>query len=173
MVWLRFHRLAHHGSLWRIATKPYSGAHFATFPPDLIEPCILAGTSPQACEACGSPWERVVEREAQNHISRQDRQTATGGAITGGVGKNFPDVKLTQRGWQPTCTCDNKGDAPCTILDPFGGSGTVTMMSEMHQRNSIYIDINREYVDLAKQRCGFTEKMIDTATWEVIAVRSE
>lgn len=30
-------------SVWTVSTKPYSGAHFATFPPDLIEPCILAG----------------------------------------------------------------------------------------------------------------------------------
>lgn len=30
-------------SVWTVTTKPYSGAHFATFPPDLIEPCILAG----------------------------------------------------------------------------------------------------------------------------------
>lgn len=30
-------------SVWSISTKPYSGAHFATFPPDLIEPCIMAG----------------------------------------------------------------------------------------------------------------------------------
>lgn len=30
-------------SVWTIATKPFKGAHFATFPPDLIEPCILAG----------------------------------------------------------------------------------------------------------------------------------
>jgi len=30
-------------SVWTITTKPYAGAHFATFPPDLIEPCILAG----------------------------------------------------------------------------------------------------------------------------------
>jgi len=30
-------------SVWTISTKPYSGAHFATFPPDLIEPCVLAG----------------------------------------------------------------------------------------------------------------------------------
>ena len=29
--------------VWFISTKPYKGAHFATFPPDLIEPCILAG----------------------------------------------------------------------------------------------------------------------------------
>ena len=30
-------------SVWEVTTKPYSGAHFATFPPDLIKPCILAG----------------------------------------------------------------------------------------------------------------------------------
>ena len=30
-------------SVWTVTTKPFSGAHFATFPPDLITPCILAG----------------------------------------------------------------------------------------------------------------------------------
>lgn len=30
-------------SVWTIATQPYSGAHFATYPPALIEPCIKAG----------------------------------------------------------------------------------------------------------------------------------
>ena len=32
-------------SVWTIATKPYSGAHFAVMPADLVEPCILAGSS--------------------------------------------------------------------------------------------------------------------------------
>jgi len=31
-------------SVWTVATKPYKGAHFATFPPALIEPCVLAGS---------------------------------------------------------------------------------------------------------------------------------
>jgi DNA modification methylase len=31
-------------SVWTVTTKPYKGAHFATFPPDLIAPCILAGS---------------------------------------------------------------------------------------------------------------------------------
>lgn len=31
-------------SVWTVATRPYKGAHFATFPPDLIEPCILSGS---------------------------------------------------------------------------------------------------------------------------------
>jgi DNA modification methylase len=31
-------------SVWSVATRPYRGAHFAVFPPKLIEPCILAGS---------------------------------------------------------------------------------------------------------------------------------
>ncbi|MFH4181060.1 DNA methyltransferase, partial [Acinetobacter baumannii] len=31
-------------SVWQVSTKPYKGAHFATFPMDLIEPCVLAGS---------------------------------------------------------------------------------------------------------------------------------
>ncbi len=33
-------------SVWTVATRNYKGAHFATFPPALIEPCILAGSRP-------------------------------------------------------------------------------------------------------------------------------
>jgi len=36
--------LANRRSVWTVPTVPYSGAHFATFPPALIEPCILAGS---------------------------------------------------------------------------------------------------------------------------------
>jgi len=33
-------------SVWTVPVKPYKGAHFATFPPELIEPCILAASRP-------------------------------------------------------------------------------------------------------------------------------
>ena len=33
-------------SVWTVNVKPYKGSHFATFPPDLIKPCILAGSKP-------------------------------------------------------------------------------------------------------------------------------
>lgn len=33
-------------SVWTIPSQPYRGAHFATFPPALVRPCILAGTQP-------------------------------------------------------------------------------------------------------------------------------
>ena len=58
-------------SVWTVSTKPYSGAHFAVFPADLIEPCILAGapaggvvldpffgtgTTGQVCQALGRKY---------------------------------------------------------------------------------------------------------------------
>ena len=33
-------------SVWHVNTRPFSGAHFATFPPELIRPCIQASTKP-------------------------------------------------------------------------------------------------------------------------------
>jgi DNA modification methylase len=40
-------------SVWTIATAPFGEAHFATFPPALVEPCIRAGCPEWTCGACG------------------------------------------------------------------------------------------------------------------------
>lgn len=37
-------RAGNRPDVWQVATRPYKEAHFATFPPDLITPCILAGS---------------------------------------------------------------------------------------------------------------------------------
>ena len=74
-------------SVWTITTKPFQGAHFATFPMDLIEPCVLAG-------------------------------------------------------------CPEPG----TVLDPFGGSGTSGIVASYLNRDAILIELNPEYIELAKQR---------------------
>jgi hypothetical protein len=50
-------------TVWRFATYPYPGAHFAVFPPELPRRCILAGSPPKACATCGAPWERIIERD--------------------------------------------------------------------------------------------------------------
>jgi hypothetical protein len=41
-----YNEIRNRRSVWTVATRPYKGAHFATFPPALIEPCILAGSRP-------------------------------------------------------------------------------------------------------------------------------
>lgn len=41
--WLGVGGLRNRRSVWTVSTKPFKGAHSATFPPDLIDPCVLAG----------------------------------------------------------------------------------------------------------------------------------
>ncbi len=74
-------------SVWSVATRPFKGAHFATFPPDLIEPCILAG------------------------------------APAGGH-----------------------------VLDPFNGAGTTGVVAIQHGRTYTGIELNSEYLEIARQR---------------------
>jgi len=50
-------------SVWTVNTKAYAGAHFAVFPPELIEPCVLT-TPTKCCAECGQGYERVVKDRA-------------------------------------------------------------------------------------------------------------
>ena len=79
-------------SVWSVNVKPYKEAHFATFPKELIEPCVLAG-------------------------------------------------------------CPKDG----TILDPFGGSGTTAEVAIENGRNALLIELNPEYIELAKTRISNTQ----------------
>jgi DNA modification methylase len=138
-------------SVWSIPTQPYKGAHYATFPEKLVEPCILAGTSARgACDACGAPWGRVVE-----HRTVPDRpgrvQERDGDSLDeahgrdGRSGSRCTSANITA-GWQPTCGCDGVGVHPCLVLDPFCGTATVARVSIQHKRLAFCCDISGEYL---------------------------
>lgn len=149
-------------TVWSIATQPYSDAHFAVMPEALIEPCILAGSSARACEHCGAPWVRVVERES----NWQERKAA--GATAGNVGtsetyqngvhgKNMShdlgSKTMRDLGLAPSCTCaDNTGSSASVVLDLYGGSGTVGKVATRLQRDAVLIDLNPDYIALQAER---------------------
>jgi DNA modification methylase len=157
-------------SVWTVATAPYKEAHFATFPPKLIEPCILAGTSASGCcPDCGAPWTRQTE---QGQVNR-DWQKACGGDDKGEYhGQNTKDYDAAKAqpastvkarilagmtetittGWQPTCKCPTHVPVPCTVLDPFGGSGTTAQVSLEHGRHAILIELSEAYIELITKR---------------------
>ncbi len=138
-------------SVWTVATQPYPEAHFATFPPKLIEPCILAGASPRACEVCGAPWERVVEKKkvlTQKTNTPNKEWEISGGRPYGQRAR----LETKTTGWQPTCKCNNEGTGRCIVLDPFAGSGTTLWVAEYYGRDSIGIELSPEYVKLIEKR---------------------
>jgi DNA modification methylase len=138
-------------SVWTVTTKPYSGAHFATFPPKLIEPCILAGCPERCCAECGAGWERVVERTAATPQQRTGYTMHCGGRNDGERPGHFVDHTCRTIGHRPTCEC-NAATIPGTVLDPFAGSGTTLAVAIEHGRNSIGIELNPAYIDLANKR---------------------
>ena len=111
---------------WVIATEPYPGAHFATFPRKLVEPCVKAGTSERGvCPECGAPWARVVERTPNPSKGTNTGIDMSGGAAktsnpqtSNGMHRNGTNVAApapTTTGWRPTCahyTPDGEADFP-------------------------------------------------------------
>lgn len=75
--------------VWRMPTASFRDAHFATFPPELVERCLLAGCPPDG-----------------------------------------------------------------VILDPFFGAGTTGLVAQKHGRNCIGIELNPEYIAIARKRLG-------------------
>ena len=49
--------------VWSVNVRPYKGAHFATYPTALIEPCILAGSPEKICVECNTPYNRQTKIE--------------------------------------------------------------------------------------------------------------
>lgn len=157
-------------SVWTIPTKPYSGAHFATMPPALARPCILSGTSEAgACPTCLAPWEPIVEKGEPNREWQARCGADRSGGYNGQATKDYKDARaqdpsavkarilagMRERrtvGWRPTCDCPEHQPVPCTVLDPFGGSGTTGLVATELSRRAILIEINPEYADQAEER---------------------
>lgn len=140
-------------SVWSIATISYPDAHFATFPPDLPELCVKAGTSQKGCcVACGAPYARVLEVESRPNAPACNGKYDGNGkhrTIAGGVwndARNRIDM-----GWQPGCECA-ADMRPCTVLDPFSGAGTTALVADRLQRDAIGIELNPEYSALSSRR---------------------
>lgn len=159
--------------VWFVPPKAYPGAHYATFSPELITPCILAGTSAYGCcAACGTPWERVVVKvgdtgEEYNHFGATRKGPAPGQAPTSSQRKGY-DRSLTSNrngmteagstlstntipkretvGWEQKCGCQGASVEPCIVLDPFSGSGTTVATSLELGRRGVGIDLSEQYL---------------------------
>ncbi len=149
--------------VWTVPTQPFKGAHFAVFPPDLVDPMIRAGTSEKGvCPICGTPWIRVIEREhgdapaSYNGSSFHTGKTRVAREPLANVGAGPRTTLLHTAGWQPGCHCDTAGlgceAVPAVVLDPFGGSGTVAIAAEALGRDWRLIEANPEYAAMAEAR---------------------
>jgi DNA modification methylase len=113
------------GDVWTIATASYRGAHFATFPLELVRRPLLATCPERVCISCDQPWQRASQVI--------DGRTLATGPL------------------RPICRCRTAW-RPGVVLDPFMGSGTVALAAENHRRDWVGIELNPAYAALAMQR---------------------
>lgn len=115
------------GDVWSIGSSGFRGAHFATFPPEVVRRPILATCPPSVCVNCAQPWRRSTRRVEFDAAGR-----------------------AKERAFEP-CGCD----APVrrgVVLDPFFGAGTVAVVAEKNRRDWLGIELNPKYVALAMKR---------------------
>ena len=143
-------------NVWHVNTRPYPGAHFACWPPDLVEPMIKAGSSERGCcPHCNAPWKRLVDATPNGGHWDTDAGKAAERGILGHTsrahGASTPSIRTTV-GWGPTCDCPEHDPVPCVVLDPFSGSGTTGMVSLKLGRHYIGLDAIEDFLPLAKAR---------------------
>jgi DNA modification methylase len=162
-------------SVWTIAAEPYSGAHFATYPAALVEPCVKAGTSERGCcPRCGAAWRRVTRKPSVNPVDYQGKWSEANDKASGrrmlanlrarrhaGEAHDHPFRAPKTLGWLPTCT-HGEGPVPCTVLDPFCGSGTTGVAALRLRRRFIGIELNPNYVEMARRRISGDAPLLNT-----------
>jgi DNA modification methylase len=115
---------------WRIKASNYTGAHYATFPPELLTIPIEAMCPRRVCRSCGQPSRRVGA----------DGWTTCGCSGTDGLRAN---------GWHT-----GTGWRAGVVLDPYAGTGTTGLVASGHSRDAVLIDIDERNAELAQERIG-------------------
>ncbi len=163
-------------TVWTVPTQSFSEAHFATFPERLVEPCLKAGTSAKGCcPECGAAWVRVVERTRGNGRQRvnpslgvnresgpMERRRADGSSCSQYDKAVFGWVNAKTTGWTPGCECGEDAHSlplvvpytpiPCTVLDPFSGSGTTGVVAKKLGLSYVGIELKPEYAEMSRRR---------------------
>lgn len=147
---------------WVIPTQPYSGSHYAVYPPALCERPIKAMCPAKVCTVCGAPSERITSEPEYLDASGEvvegmswpsavaEGRAAHSAKTDGGVTR-----VTTTIGWTE-CECPDDGTKwrPGVVLDPFAGSGTTLMVATGQGRDAIGCDIDARNADLALDRVG-------------------
>ncbi len=135
--------------VWTLKPKNFTGSHFATFPYELPEKAIKAGTSEYGCcPECGKCWGRMVEKtETTGYDGLQDNSKILLRNDSLRHSGRIGEVNIKHTGWKPLCQCTTGDPIPCTVIDPFCGSGTSGVVALSLFRSFIGIELNQQYID--------------------------
>lgn len=143
--------------------KDWSGEHKGTFPEELVHELFKGCYAPYkkrtsinsavgACSICSTSYHRITEKrggqksdggdyDKRDH-SRPYNRDGTSDTLDGII------PETVHIGWKKTCRCNTEETIPCTVLDPFMGSGTVAVVALKNRLNSIGVDLVERYYEM-------------------------
>jgi len=148
------------GDVWKLKTSRFKGAHFATFPHELVEMALKCACPTEVCKECGKPKKQIYKMISRswNEISQEERDF---------IKKRYGNVedpksphhkvikkmlrKMKNTGWHPNCKCNVEYE-PGIVLDPFMGSGTTAIVAKSYGMNYTGIELSKKYVKIAEDR---------------------
>lgn len=113
-------------TVWHVNTASFKDAHFAVYPPELLESPIDAGCPEFVDKKTGKPRERVIEKHQ--------------GKVTTYNDKGYDDGR------------DDKEFKPGIVLDPFFGSGTTAQVAMEQDKDWVGIELNSDYEKISQKR---------------------
>jgi DNA modification methylase len=142
-------------TVWKICSKSFKESHFAVYPKELCETPIKAGCPEFVCNKCGKPREPIYKSDYQKkEIEWHNEKYGENDERTKRLGRMQPtsQVKNTSKkiGYS-SCSC-NAGFSSGIILDPFFGAGTTGLVALKQNKKFIGIELNPEYIEIAKRR---------------------
>jgi DNA modification methylase len=135
---------------------PLKAAHFAAYPPKLVEPFVLAAASDRTCSVCGMAWERVTERKLiPQYESRHGGFNARGnanGMVDLSQSWKPGSLDVHTLGFRCACAHADAPTVPATVMDIFSGAGTSILVAQRLGRRGIGIEVSEEYAAITKER---------------------
>jgi DNA modification methylase len=145
----------------KATTSRYKHAHYATYPPELIAPLVLATCPRKCCPVCGKGWSPVVDvGETTFNIAARDVIKERGDKKAHHKSWSLPRPEVLENydtsaenvgqrqvsGYAPTCNCGRDDHVPGVVLDPFVGSGTTLEVAKEIGLRGIGLDISYPYL---------------------------
>ena len=136
---------------WQINNTGTSDAHYATYPPQLVEPLVKAMTPHRVCTTCGEPSRRIVSTDRYmgstgDHLKHRTQGRHHAGDFGSGGHTNYTTV-----GWSD---CRHNTWRPGHVLDPFAGTGTTLAVAHGHGHNATGIDLDERNIAFAESHFG-------------------
>jgi len=145
--------------LWKLATAPYKGSHYACYPMALPKRLIEAMCPLKVCTVCGKPSERIVETtnaigEATGRRSWRNDTTGIGAGHVDDITRSSSSAPTAERSTLGWTDCGHDDWRTGIVLDPFAGSGTTIAAALGVGRHAIGIDLDARNAELARERVG-------------------